>query len=671
MASSTRPVPARGVALEQFDAGMAVMIDGARVVERGVRAREGARAGEVLMVTEPYFAVLRERYVDAVSCATFKTIARDDAIVMVHCGIRERGRASDGAFESVVDEWARLLAQSSRGTPAAEVRMAMGCLLRKRREDEGVIEKREYGLLGERGFAAIEALHEGVSARKDADGSDARRLDRVMEISSAGVVTAALMAGTMRKGVTEDDIECAMTAMKEKYGIDAKSCVKLLSILEANGFSITQGDGDPDRLGFGIYPDASLFNHSSRANAQVSFIGKTLVVLATRDIAAMEEVTISYCDNYMSQDWRRRNMLAGYGFDTYNAFGVENRKRADEARARAMSSASRRPLDGEVNDGHIEFGESVHPSWESSMSAMMREECKITDKKDCGLGVHVDLGEDVDWFAGELIPDRSLANDASWFALSHDGVDYDAGVGIMLVKADGGRKDMFVRKDDEIVTWGKFPPGVDRELTALNFAMACDIIFKLRMEIEEGAFEREDYSNSLPAAGESLAGENALMRLERVSEMLAGNGNDIAGVGSRHEVRKYLWLTMLPIVYLPGVSKTQRGLTMALGATNSLRILYASCEDTFSPYDSAYMCFVFSCFKLGQFVLHSDISTPGCDFTRVRSRVKNQILLYNELKTNMSKASAPGMEMHEEWAENYQVWGHDLEMFYKKFTRRK
>ena len=133
--------------------------------------------------------------------------------------------------------------------------------------------------------------------------------------------------------------------------------------MEANGFSITQGDGDPDRLGFGIYPDASLFNHSSRANAQVSFIGKTLVVLATRDIAAMEEVTISYCDNYMSQDWRRRNMLAGYGFDTYNAFGVENRKRADEARARAMSSASRRPLDGEVNDGHIEFGKSVHPSW--------------------------------------------------------------------------------------------------------------------------------------------------------------------------------------------------------------------------------------------------------------------------------------------------------------------
>ena len=50
----------------------------------------------------------------------------------------------------------------------------------------------------------------------------------MMEISSAGVVTAALMAGTMRKGVTEDDIERAMTAVKEKYGIDAKSCVKLL-----------------------------------------------------------------------------------------------------------------------------------------------------------------------------------------------------------------------------------------------------------------------------------------------------------------------------------------------------------------------------------------------------------------------------------------------------------
>ena len=554
-------------------------------VERGAACARGARAGETLLETDPYWCVPRRG-------ASFARRLSD----------------AEARVELALDA---LIAACDRGPPSSEVRMAMGCLLRRRLEDAGDVPRARYDVLGASGYDAIASLHGGVSAREHPAPTE-RQLEKRMEISSAGMVVAALMAGAMRRGATPDEIERRMEESREKYGIDGKSCVELLSILEANGFSIC-GD-DQERLGFGIYPDASLFNHSPAPNAQVSFRGKTLIVRALRDIAPGEEVTITYGEQYMSQEWARRNMLHGYGFDTFDAFGITKRKAADEARERAMREASRTPL------------------------AMK-------------LGVHVDLGEDVSWYDGELTPDQSLASDKHWHAIAFNGVD-DENAGIMLIKTKGEHSESrHVCPWDEVVTWGKFPPGVDRELTALNFAKGCDLIGRSRMLIELGVREADDFK-----------------AMERVVKLFAGDGDKVAGVGSRHEARKYLWLNQgVLATSSPDLASSPELMLLGYQASDNLEKLYKSAVG-WAPIDSVYMHIVFQLFKLGQLLL--GVYLDRADTPNFKRQLSRQIQLYNQLNKDLSHATVPESFMREEWAQMKPGAEQDLKFLRSQFVKK-
>ena len=78
-----------------------------------------------------------------------------------------------------------------------------------------------------------------------------------MEIASAATVVAALAGEAMVKGATPEEIETKMLNLKVESGVDTQFVISLLSRFEINGFTIA--DDDMQRVGFGIYPEASLF----------------------------------------------------------------------------------------------------------------------------------------------------------------------------------------------------------------------------------------------------------------------------------------------------------------------------------------------------------------------------------------------------------------------------
>ena len=74
-----------------------------------------------------------------------------------------------------------------------------------------------------------------------------------------------------------------------------------LQIIQCNAFRIIEltrptkfDDPKPEPVGVGLYPTASLINHSCDPNADLNFYGDAVVVRAIRNIAEGEEICISY-----------------------------------------------------------------------------------------------------------------------------------------------------------------------------------------------------------------------------------------------------------------------------------------------------------------------------------------------------------------------------------------
>ncbi|CEM04249.1 unnamed protein product [Vitrella brassicaformis CCMP3155] len=70
----------------------------------------------------------------------------------------------------------------------------------------------------------------------------------------------------------------------------------------------------PSFKGYALFPVFSLLNHSCEPNSESTYVDRnTISAFTTRDVAAGEELTISYIDNTMSLADRREE-LRGYGF---------------------------------------------------------------------------------------------------------------------------------------------------------------------------------------------------------------------------------------------------------------------------------------------------------------------------------------------------------------------
>jgi SET and MYND domain-containing protein len=97
-----------------------------------------------------------------------------------------------------------------------------------------------------------------------------------------------------------------------------------MSRIVMNGFTVSTSE--QMGIGIGIYPRASMINHSCRPNAVQSFYFfhhscnkepnvPMLQITTCQEVKAGEEVTISYCDVSAPRHLRRKELFEGYKFD--------------------------------------------------------------------------------------------------------------------------------------------------------------------------------------------------------------------------------------------------------------------------------------------------------------------------------------------------------------------
>jgi SET and MYND domain-containing protein len=94
---------------------------------------------------------------------------------------------------------------------------------------------------------------------------------------------------------------------------------RFISRLTMNGFTIC--NSEQEVLGVGVYPRASMINHSCRPNAVQSFwlssterLPPMLQITMCRNAKVGEEVTISYCDVSVPRYDRRKELKRNYNF---------------------------------------------------------------------------------------------------------------------------------------------------------------------------------------------------------------------------------------------------------------------------------------------------------------------------------------------------------------------
>lgn len=122
-------------------------------------------------------------------------------------------------------------------------------------------------------------------------------------------------AGNMSEEYTTmfESLRSAMSSYENFVAPDDKTLYLLTETINNNAFAIEDSATNP--AGTGIYLVASLFSHSCVANTSRAFRNKTLYVLATSDIKAGDEITVTYSSNIFNDVEKRREELYNhYGF---------------------------------------------------------------------------------------------------------------------------------------------------------------------------------------------------------------------------------------------------------------------------------------------------------------------------------------------------------------------
>jgi len=131
---------------------------------------------------------------------------------------------------------------------------------------------------------------------------DALADERKETFAQMAVVVQQFMAGE-RPESNEGEVD----------GEEVRDIAHLLARFAANNHVIC--DEESNEIGIGIYPLASMVNHSCTPNSAQVFHGKKILFKAIRKILPGEEVTISYVDLCLTRQERRTTLLESYHFD--------------------------------------------------------------------------------------------------------------------------------------------------------------------------------------------------------------------------------------------------------------------------------------------------------------------------------------------------------------------
>ena len=289
---------------------------------RHLVATSAIREGEVVLTAEAFCAVLDDRAIPTRCEHTFALgSASGGSAALLRCSKSRVARYASRAAQAEAwragyrEECAALVACAPR-VPPPTIRLAARALWRRARERRGddrdpYADAADLGL--GLGYAAVEALQHHWDAYSDA--RKARFAE--MAILVRAFARAGLGLPVEDDPNNQDDPNAPpVVSSSDDSLIDLPSnrdVALLLARIACNAHTVCDEELRP--IGIGVYPRAATTNHSCAPNCAQTFAGKRLVLRALRDVAAGEEITISYVDVCATRRTRRAQLARQYHFD--------------------------------------------------------------------------------------------------------------------------------------------------------------------------------------------------------------------------------------------------------------------------------------------------------------------------------------------------------------------
>jgi hypothetical protein len=316
---------------------------------RKLVALQRLRAGEIVLVAEPYAAVLDEAARNVRCDHTFATAGEAGGGSLLRCSISKVARyasreAQAAAWRSGYKEECAALVACAPRVPPPTVRLAARVLWRRRRErslapgSDAVYAEAACPKIGlGAGYDAVDALVDHWGALSDDEKAhcaqaavaalafvDARLTGKGIDERSA--VDNMESTGSMDGTSHADDVPYAnRTGATNDHPHEAHLAVaKLIAKMSHNCHTICDDELNP--VGLGLYPPAATMNHSCVPNCCVTFKGKTLYVRCLSDCESGTELTIAYVELCAPRETRRNELKKHYKFDLDDA-GVEDVKK--------------------------------------------------------------------------------------------------------------------------------------------------------------------------------------------------------------------------------------------------------------------------------------------------------------------------------------------------------
>ena len=295
---------------------------------RHLVATQHLRAGDVVLVAEPYAAVLNDAAQHLRCDHTFATAADAGVGSLLRCAHSKVARYASREAQAAAwrdgykEECAALVACAPR-VPPPTVRLAARVLWRHRRE-----RKRPETAYVPAASAGSVALGEGYDTiRALVYHWDAVAEEDKARFALAGAATKAFLdarlAGTNAPPATAQGTSLATADDGVVSGVAATdgtepeetplAIAKLVARLSFNSHALFDDESRP--YGVGIFPAAATMNHACAPNCAQSFRGKTLTVRCLRDVQPEEELTIAYVELAATRAERRAALIKQYAFD--------------------------------------------------------------------------------------------------------------------------------------------------------------------------------------------------------------------------------------------------------------------------------------------------------------------------------------------------------------------
>eukprot|EP01045_Picozoa_sp_COSAG04_P003399 COSAG04_NODE_138_length_23662_cov_13.997029_5_plen_371_part_00 len=278
------------------------------------------RRGELVLEQEPYRAVLLDEHRATRCDRTFGEASAGASLL--RCSRSKVARyasrkAQQAAWRDGYREECAALVRCAPRVPPTTVRLAARCLLRRQREREGgsapswasfqalSLLEHHWGVLppARKQLYAQMAVLVRAFLRDPADEPEAQAGDAPSLWTPTWQQAAEGGAEPPAAEPEEEEEEEGSGALPS-----TRSIALLLARFGSNAHTIADEELRP--LGVGIFPLASMANHSCTPTAIQMFSGPTLRFIAMEELGVGEEITISYVERLAPRQERRRALFA-------------------------------------------------------------------------------------------------------------------------------------------------------------------------------------------------------------------------------------------------------------------------------------------------------------------------------------------------------------------------